>query len=297
MTEIKIVSNPYEDTVVYNSFSLTGNMPSEATSSSSVTTYSGGIVGEAVGTVAGCFYAPISQTLTNTNANYGTQVTNLASSLNNVTAFTTTNIFAWDSNCAWDFSSTWMIGHITKNSTNYKLPTLKEFSYIMTLELDDSTSIEEGVLYGSDFIFATPSDLDFENDGYNFINWTDTNSNQYNAGDTLTPTSDLTFTANWQASERTITLTCTNFENQSFCINIYKDGVLQNQYVGQGTLTLVLSQGDYTFQYVFTYIGKLEIASNSNVQIFDRKVNLINFVDTTIYYTISTPKINSAIVI
>ena len=73
--------------------------------------------------------------------------------------------------------------------------------------------------------------------------------------------------------------------------------MLQNQYVGQGTLTLVLSQGNYTFQYVFTYIGKLEIASNSNVQVFDRKVDLVNFVDTTIYYTISTPKINSAIVI
>jgi len=263
----------------------------------SITKNSGGIIGNQTGTISGCFYAPVNQSLTNTSTTYGTKIGGLANTLNDETRLTTTNVYAWNASYAWNFDTLWTIGHITKDSVNYKLPILKSFSHNLTFSLDESNSIIEYVLYGSDFVLLSPEDYSFENEGTIFQYWLDEDEVLYNAGAIMTPNKSMVLTAYWEIAERTITLTCTNFENQSFGIYLYKDGVLQNQYVGQGTLTLVLSQGNYTFQYVFTYIGKLEIASNSNVQIFDRKVNLINFVDTTIYYTISTPKINSAIVI
>ena len=122
-----------------------------------------------------------------------------------------------------------------------------------------------------------------------------------NAG--LWTSAPTTLVAKWQATNinLTLTLNCTNFQNQHFLIYIFADNKIMQQIAPAQSIATNLQLGAETnsvyVQFVFSYNGSLSINTNNNITQEGRKVYLNEIKSTQIDYSINIPNINNGIVI
>ena len=146
-------------------------------------------------------------------------------------------------------------------------------------------------------------------EGYTFLGYFNGDTQYINANGQVIQYESLwssvpnTLVAHWQSLEinLTLTLNCTNFNNQSYTIYVFVDNELIQQVIPISDtihINIVAEPNcdNIYVQFVRNYYTNIN-ANGDNIAQIGRKVYLLEFIDTTINYSISIPNVNIGIVV
>lgn len=145
--------------------------------------------------------------------------------------------------------------------------------------------------------------------GYNFLGYYSGNTQYITADGQIIQDESLwssvpnTLVAHWQSLEinLTLTLNCTNFNNQSYTIYVFVDNELIQQVIPISDtihINIVAEPNcdNIYVQFVRNYYTNIN-ANGDNIAQIGCKVYLFEFIDTTINYSISIPNVNIGIIV